>query len=106
MELYLVFSIVDRARARHMLDIYERLHLSAPLTALASGTATMEHLSYNNLEPRPKALVTGVASVADLGGHGGLVSVDRDGNVAMPFASSGLKRAALLKDGTIVSAAF
>ena len=47
-----------------------------------------------------------IASVADLGGHGGLVSVDRDGNVAMPFASSGLKRAALLKDGTIVSAAF
>ncbi len=66
MELYLVFSIVDRARARHMLDIYERLHLSAPLTALASGTATMEHLSYNNLEPRPKALVTGVASTESL----------------------------------------
>lgn len=47
-----------------------------------------------------------IQEVADMGGHGGLVSVDRDGNVAMPFASSGLKRAALLPDGTIVSAAF
>lgn len=55
------------------------------------------------LEAAAKAAIQGVA---DLGGHGGLVSVDRDGNVAMPFVSSGLKRAALLLDGTIVSEAF
>ncbi|OYX06190.1 MAG: isoaspartyl peptidase/L-asparaginase [Caulobacter vibrioides] len=47
-----------------------------------------------------------IDSVAELGGHGGLIAVDRDGNIAMPFVSSGLKRAALLPDGTIVSAAF
>jgi len=47
-----------------------------------------------------------IQEVADFGGHGGLVAVDTSGNIAMPFASSGLKRAALLPDGTIVSAAF
>ena len=47
-----------------------------------------------------------IDSVAELGGHGGLIAVDRDGNIAMPFVSSGLKRAALLPDGTILSAAF
>ncbi|ATC33512.1 isoaspartyl peptidase/L-asparaginase [Caulobacter vibrioides] len=47
-----------------------------------------------------------IDSVAALGGHGGLIAVDRDGNIAMPFVSSGLKRAALMPDGTIVSAAF
>lgn len=47
-----------------------------------------------------------IDSVAELGGHGGLIAVDRDGNIAMPFVSSGLKRAALSPDGTIVSAAF
>ena len=52
------------------------------------------------------ALTRAIDSVAELGGHGGLIAVDRDGNIAMPFVSSGLKRAALLPDGTIVSAAF
>jgi isoaspartyl peptidase/L-asparaginase-like protein (Ntn-hydrolase superfamily) len=47
-----------------------------------------------------------IQGVAELGGHGGLIAVDRDGNVAMPFASSGLKRAALLPDGSIVAEAF
>ncbi|HRD47605.1 MAG TPA: isoaspartyl peptidase/L-asparaginase, partial [Caulobacter sp.] len=37
---------------------------------------------------------------------GGLIAVDKDGNVAMPFVSAGMKRAALTPDGNIVSAAF
>ncbi|PVM89938.1 isoaspartyl peptidase/L-asparaginase [Caulobacter radicis] len=53
-----------------------------------------------------EAAAGAIQGVADLGGHGGLVSVDRDGNVAMPFASSGLKRAALMPDGTILAEAF
>lgn len=57
-------------------------------------------------EPLAAAAAAAIRSVAELGGHGGLIAVDRDGNVAMPFASSGLKRAALLPDGTIVSEAF
>lgn len=44
--------------------------------------------------------------IAALGGHGGLIAVDASGEVVMPFASKGMKRAALLPDGRIVSAAF
>jgi isoaspartyl peptidase/L-asparaginase-like protein (Ntn-hydrolase superfamily) len=72
-------------------------------TAVAAQIAHRVRFGGESLESAARAAIQGVA---DLGGHGGLVSVDREGNVAMPFASSGLKRAALLKDGTIVSAAF
>ena len=41
-----------------------------------------------------------------MGGDGGLIAVDAAGNVAMPFVSEGMKRAALTSDGEIVSAAF
>jgi L-asparaginase/beta-aspartyl-peptidase (threonine type) len=41
-----------------------------------------------------------------LGGEGGLIAIRRDGEVAMPFTSAGMKRAALLADGTIVCEVF
>lgn len=47
-----------------------------------------------------------LAAIRALGGEGGLIAVDAAGNVAMPFVSAGMKRAALLPDGDIVSAAF
>jgi L-asparaginase/beta-aspartyl-peptidase (threonine type) len=47
-----------------------------------------------------------LAKIRALGGDGGLIAVDAAGNVAMPFVSAGMKRAALLPDGNIVSAAF
>jgi isoaspartyl peptidase/L-asparaginase-like protein (Ntn-hydrolase superfamily) len=72
-------------------------------TAVAAQIAHRVRFGGESLESAARAAIQGVA---DLGGHGGLVSVDRDGNVAMPFASSGLKRAALLLDGAIVSEAF
>lgn len=72
-------------------------------TAVAAQIAHRVRFGGQTLEEAARAAIQGVA---DLGGHGGLVSVDRDGHVAMPFASSGLKRAALLPDGTIVSEAF
>jgi len=72
-------------------------------TAVAAQIAHRVRFGGESLDSAAQAAIQGVA---DLGGHGGLVSVDRDGNVAMPFASSGLKRAALLLDGTIVSEAF
>ncbi|RRN64814.1 isoaspartyl peptidase/L-asparaginase family protein [Caulobacter sp. 602-1] len=72
-------------------------------TAVAAQIAHRIRFGGESLESAARAAIQGVA---DLGGHGGLVSVDRDGEIAMPFASSGLKRAALLPDGSIVSAAF
>lgn len=47
-----------------------------------------------------------LAEIRALGGEGGLIAVDADGNVAMPFVSAGMKRAALLPTGEIVSEAF
>ena len=72
-------------------------------TAVAAQIAHRVRFGGESLEAAARAAIQGVA---DLGGHGGLIAVDRDGNVAMPFASSGLKRAALLPDGSIVAEAF
>jgi L-asparaginase/beta-aspartyl-peptidase (threonine type) len=47
-----------------------------------------------------------IASVGALGGDGGLIAVDREGRIAMPYNSQGMKRAALHPDGRITSAAF
>lgn len=40
------------------------------------------------------------------GGDGGLIAVTRTGEIAMPYNSQGMKRAALYPDGRIISAAF
>jgi isoaspartyl peptidase/L-asparaginase-like protein (Ntn-hydrolase superfamily) len=47
-----------------------------------------------------------LAEVRAMGGEGGLIAVNRAGEVVMPFVSQGMKRAALLADGTIVAEAF
>jgi isoaspartyl peptidase/L-asparaginase-like protein (Ntn-hydrolase superfamily) len=72
-------------------------------TAVAAQIAHRVRFGGESLEAAARAAIQGVA---ELGGHGGLIAIDRDGNVAMPFASSGLKRAALLPDGSIVAEAF
>jgi L-asparaginase/beta-aspartyl-peptidase (threonine type) len=72
-------------------------------TAVGAQIAHRIRFGGQDLEEAARGAIQGVA---DLGGHGGLVSIDREGNVAMPFASSGLKRAALLPDGAIVAEAF
>jgi len=42
----------------------------------------------------------------DLGGSGGVIAVDRRGNIAMPFNSSGMYRGYIRPDGTIWTAIF
>jgi isoaspartyl peptidase/L-asparaginase-like protein (Ntn-hydrolase superfamily) len=44
--------------------------------------------------------------VVALGGWGGLIALGADGQIAMPFRSQGMKRAALAPDGTITSEVF
>jgi len=39
-----------------------------------------------------RAAAAAIHTVGDLGGNGGLIAVDRAGNVAMPFNSAGMKR--------------
>jgi len=47
-----------------------------------------------------------LAEVRSLGGDGGLIAVNHAGEVVMPFISQGMKRAALMTDGTIVAEVF
>lgn len=56
--------------------------------------------------PLDEAAMAALSRVVDLGGEGGLIAVDAGGRVALPFAASGMKRAALLPDGSILSEAF
>lgn len=53
-----------------------------------------------------EACAATLADLGSLGGDGGLIAIDRDGRIAMPFNSEGMKRAALLPDGSILSEAF
>lgn len=46
-----------------------------------------------------RAASAALSSIARLGGDGGLVAVDRRGNVAMPFNSEGMFRACIRRDG-------
>jgi len=42
---------------------------------------------------------TALKAVARIGGDGGLVALDRRGNIAMPFTSGGMFRACVRADG-------
>ncbi len=42
-----------------------------------------------------------IDEIGDMGGDGGLIALDRDGNIAAPFNSQGMKRAWLSPDGEI-----
>jgi isoaspartyl peptidase/L-asparaginase-like protein (Ntn-hydrolase superfamily) len=44
--------------------------------------------------------------IADLGGEGGVIALDRDGNLSTPYNSEGMKRATLSVDGEIRSEVF
>jgi L-asparaginase/beta-aspartyl-peptidase (threonine type) len=50
-------------------------------------------------QPLARASAAALRNVARLGGDGGLVAVDRRGNIAMPFNSEGMYRAAVGGDG-------
>lgn len=53
-----------------------------------------------------QAANAGIDAVARLGGEGGLIAIDRSGNVAMPFNADGMKRGYALPDGTVYCAVF
>lgn len=51
-------------------------------------------MRYGGLSLREAAAAT-LAEVKRLGGDGGLIAIDRQGNIAMPYNSKGMKRAAV-----------
>ena len=57
-------------------------------------------------EPLGAATAAVLQQVVDLGGDGGLISVNAQGEVCVPFRSQGMKRAWFSGDSDIVSAAF
>jgi L-asparaginase / beta-aspartyl-peptidase len=52
-------------------------------------------------ETLARAAAGALRSIARLGGDGGLVALDRRGNIAMPFNSEGMYRAAIGRDGRV-----
>jgi isoaspartyl peptidase/L-asparaginase-like protein (Ntn-hydrolase superfamily) len=57
-------------------------------------------------QPLDAAAGAALAEIQTLGGDGGVICVSADGQIAMPFVSGGMKRAALYPDGRIVAGAF
>jgi isoaspartyl peptidase/L-asparaginase-like protein (Ntn-hydrolase superfamily) len=53
-----------------------------------------------------EAAAGALADVAALAGEGGLIALSSRGEIAMPFNSAGMKRAALYPDGRIISEVF
>jgi L-asparaginase / beta-aspartyl-peptidase len=49
--------------------------------------------------PLARAADEALRGLARLGGHGGLVAIDRRGNIAMPFSSPGMYRASIDRNG-------
>lgn len=62
MELYVVFSVVDKDRARALLEIHNELQLSVVLSHMGQGTATSEHLLLYDLEQSEKVIISTVVS--------------------------------------------
>jgi beta-aspartyl-peptidase (threonine type) len=70
-------------------------------TALAHDVAA--RMRYRG-EPLRRAAAGALAELARLGSSGGLIAVDRRGNVAMPFNTEGMYRGAIGRDGRVVVA--
>lgn len=66
--------------------------------------ATVAHevsaLIENKGMPVHEAAEAALAKAAQLGGTGGMIAMDRQGNVAMPFNTSGMYRGLMNRDGT------
>jgi beta-aspartyl-peptidase (threonine type) len=60
----------------------------------------------NLKQPLARAAAAALAQVKAVGGDGGLIAVDRRGNVAMPFNSEGMYRAAIDRAGRKRTAIF
>lgn len=57
-------------------------------------------MEYKNLSVK-EAAETSLAKVEKGGGNGGLIALDKDGNMAMPFNTSGMYRGAVTAEGVV-----
>jgi L-asparaginase/beta-aspartyl-peptidase (threonine type) len=72
-------------------------------TAAAAQIAFRMGLTRQSLQDATESVL---AEIRDMSGAGGLIAVDAEGGIAMPFVSLGMKRAPLHTDGRIEAAAF
>jgi L-asparaginase / beta-aspartyl-peptidase len=59
-------------------------------------------MEYKKLSLKDAADLVVMKKVANLGGSGGVIAIDRNGNIAMPFNTSGMYRGYVNADGKIV----
>lgn len=72
-------------------------------TNAAAQVSWRMKLAGETLEAAADAAIAGIGALC---GDGGMIALDRAGNIAMPYNSEGMKRAALYPDGRVVSLAF
>lgn len=63
-------------------------------------------MEYKGMSLKEAAEFVIMKKFADLGGNGGVVALDKHGNIAMPFNSTGMYRGYMLADGTMELAIF
>jgi len=66
------------------------------LVAAHDVSALMEYKDYS----LKSAMKTVIEKVKDLGGRGGMIGIDREGNIFMPFTTTGMFRGMIDKKGT------
>jgi beta-aspartyl-peptidase (threonine type) len=63
-------------------------------------------MEYKGMSLVDAANLVVMEKLKSLGGSGGIVAIDRQGHIAMPFNSEGMYRGYMLADGTIETAIF
>ncbi|MEZ5357412.1 MAG: isoaspartyl peptidase/L-asparaginase [Candidatus Zixiibacteriota bacterium] len=58
-------------------------------------------MEYKNMSLTEAAELVVMKKFKELGGSGGVIAIDRNGNIAMPFNSAGMYRGFMLADGTM-----
>lgn len=62
MELYHIVTIIDNDKSEMLASIHEECKISIVYAFLAKGTASAEHLSLFNLQPKPKRVFLSIAT--------------------------------------------
>ncbi len=74
-------------------EYFIRLAVSFDISAL---------MEYKGMALQEAADRVVMEKLPELGGHGGIIAIDRYGNIAMPFTTAGMHRGYVLDDGEIV----
>ena len=68
------------------------------IVAAHETSALMEHCAM----PLERAALAVLAKITDLGGTGGLIALDKEGNISLPFNTTGMYRGYVDSTGQLV----